>query len=141
SRLDELQAAILRVKLKYLDAENARRRVIARAYDNRLAATLLRLPVCSGGVEHVYHQYVILCDRRDQLREHLRQQGVGALVHYPAPIHLQPAYQNRLTVHGGTLPVTESAARQVLSLPMYPQLTDAQLDRVCEVIRRWANCA
>src|SRR5215470_4355085 len=112
SRLDELQAAILRVKLKYLDEENARRREIARIYDQRLATTSLRLPERPGGVERVYHQYVARCDERDGLREHLREQGVGTLVHYPVPVHLQPAYRNRVPVHRGALPATEQAARQ-----------------------------
>ncbi|HKE04401.1 MAG TPA: DegT/DnrJ/EryC1/StrS family aminotransferase, partial [Blastocatellia bacterium] len=114
SRLDELQAAVLRVKLKYLDEENARRREIAGIYDGQLATTSLRLPESPSGVESVYHQYVARCDERDGLREHLREQGVGTLIHYPVPIHSQPAYQNRLQVHRGALPSTELAARQVL---------------------------
>jgi len=139
SRLDELQAAILRVKLKYLDEENARRREIARIYDDRLAPTSLRLPERPVGVESVYHQYVARCDERDGLREHLREQGVGTLIHYPVPVHLQPAYRNRVQVHRGALPATEQAARQVLSLPMHAQLSDAQVERVCEAINRWSR--
>ena len=137
SRLDELQAAVLRVKLKYLDEENARRKEIARIYDDRLAPTSLRLPKRLGGVESVYHQYVARCGERDRLREHLREHGVSALIHYPVPVHLQPAYQNRVPVHRGALPITERAARQVLSLPMHPQLSDIQVDRVCVVIDGW----
>ncbi len=138
SRLDELQAAVLRVKLKYLDDENARRREIARIYDDRLAPTSLRLPERPVAVESVYHQYVARCDERDALREHLREQGVGTLVHYPVPVHLQPAYRNRVPVHRGAMPETEQAARQVLSLPMHAQLSDAQVERVCEAISRWS---
>jgi dTDP-4-amino-4,6-dideoxygalactose transaminase len=134
SRLDELQAAILRVKLKYLDEENARRREIAQIYDERLAPTPLRAPERLGGFESVYHQYVARCDGRDGLRERLREQGVGTLVHYPVPVHLQPAYRNRVTIHRGALPVTEQAARQVMSLPMHAQLNDAQAERVCAAI-------
>jgi dTDP-4-amino-4,6-dideoxygalactose transaminase len=141
SRLDELQAAILRVKLKYLDAENARRREIARTYDSRLRSTSLRLPVCSAGAEHVYHQYVVRCDGRDQLRERLREQGVGALIHYPVPIHLQPAYRNLKPTQEDALAVTELAARQVLSLPMHPHLTDEKVARVCEAIGRCEKSA
>jgi len=137
SRLDELQAAVLRVKLKYLDEENARRKEIARIYDDRLAPTSLRLPKRLGGVESVYHQYVARCEERDRLRERLREHGVSALIHYPVPVHLQPAYQNRVPVHRGALPITERAARQVLSLPMHPQLSDIQVDRVCVVIDGW----
>jgi len=138
SRLDELQSAILRVKLKYLDEENARRREIALVYDERLAATSLRLPQRRGGIGHVYHQYVVRSDERDRLREYLRERGIGALVHYPAPVHLQPAYRDRIAVHRNALPVTEQAARQVLSLPMYPFLTDAEVERVCETISGWS---
>jgi len=134
SRLDELQAAILRVKLKYLDEENARRREIARIYGERLAAPSLRLPDCLSGAGHVYHQYVVRSDDRDSLRELLRKRGVGTLVHYPVPVHLQPAYQNRATVHRGALPITERAAKQVLSLPMHPHLIEEQIERVCEAI-------
>jgi dTDP-4-amino-4,6-dideoxygalactose transaminase len=138
SRLDELQAAILRVKLKYLDEENARRREIARMYDERLAEPSLRRPVCLSEAESVYHQYVVRCDERDRLRDYLREQGVGALIHYPVPVHLQPAYRNRATVHRGVLLETELAARQVLSLPMHPQLSDEQVARVCEAINGWS---
>jgi dTDP-4-amino-4,6-dideoxygalactose transaminase len=137
SRLDELQAAILRVKLKYLDEENARRREIARIYDERLATASLRSPARPTGVESVYHQYVARCEDRDGLREHMRKQGVGTLIHYPVPVHLQPAYQNRVPVHRGALPMTELAANQVLSLPMHPQLSDDQVERVCTVIEGW----
>ncbi|HEU0176380.1 MAG TPA: DegT/DnrJ/EryC1/StrS family aminotransferase [Blastocatellia bacterium] len=139
SRLDELQAAVLRVKLKYLDEENARRREIARVYDVRLATTSLRLPERPAGVESVYHQYVARCDERDGLREHLRERGVETLVHYPVPVHLQPAYRTRVTVHRGALPATEQAARQVLSLPMHAQLSDEQVERVCDAIIRWSR--
>ncbi len=137
SRLDELQAAILRVKLKYLDEENARRREIARTYDEWLAAPSLRVPARLGDDEHVYHQYVVRCDARDSLREYLRERGVSALIHYPVPVHLQPAYRNRATVHRGVLPETELAARQVLSLPIHPHLSEEQVERVCEAINGW----
>ena len=137
SRLDELQAAILRVKLKYLDEENARRREIARIYDERLATASLRLPERQSRVESVYHQYVARCEERDGLREHMREQGVGTLIHYPVPVHLQPAYQNRVPVHRGALPMTELAAQQVLSLPMHPQMSADQVERVCAVINGW----
>src|SRR5262245_3206356 len=139
SRLDELQAAVLRVKLKYLDEENARRKEIARIYDDRLAQTSLRLPERASGAESVYHQYVARCDERDSLREYLREQGVGTLIHYPVPVHLQPAYRSRVLVHRGGLPATNQAARQILSLPMHPQLSDAQVERVCEAVKRWSR--
>jgi dTDP-4-amino-4,6-dideoxygalactose transaminase len=119
SRLDELQAAILRVKLRYLDGDNGRRRKLADAYTRSLAGSGLRLPGVAKNVTHVYHQYVVRSASRDELRRQLKAAGVGTLVHYPVPVHLQPAYAHLR--HGG-LGETESAAREVLSLPMYPEL-------------------
>ncbi|MEP7338554.1 MAG: DegT/DnrJ/EryC1/StrS family aminotransferase [Acidobacteriota bacterium] len=134
SRLDELQAAILRVKLKYLDEENERRRQIARANDEQLAAASLQLPKRRGDVSHVYHQYVVRTGERDALKARLKEQGVGTLIHYPVPVHLQPAYRNRVLIGSGGLPETERAAREILSLPMFPQLTDKQVEIVCQAI-------
>jgi len=139
SRLDELQAAILRVKLRYLEEENGRRQNIARAYDEKLAASALRLPQVCGNVSHVYHQYVVRTVERDRLKEMLRGQGIGTLVHYPVPVHRQPAYRDRVLIGSGGLPETERAAREVLSLPMYPQLTDEQVEIICEVVRQAAS--
>jgi dTDP-4-amino-4,6-dideoxygalactose transaminase len=126
SRLDEVQAAVLRVKLRYLDADNTVRARRAQDYDQALQGTQLSLPKRRSDVTHVYHLYVIRCSERDELQTWLKARGVGALIHYPVPIHLQPAYQGRL--HGGdNLPETERAARQVLSLPMYPELSETEL--------------
>lgn len=133
SRLDELQAALLRVKLEYLDAENERRRQIAAAYDEKLAATSLQLPTVSGDVSHVYHQYVVRSSERDSLKNRLREQGIGTLIHYPVPVHRQPAYKHLV---GVALPETELAAREVLSLPMFPQLTDEQVAQVIAALVR-----
>src|SRR5262249_26454992 len=93
TRLDEIQAAVLRVKLRRLDRENARRRELARLYDAALAATPLGLPQARGQVEHVYHLYVVRSRQRDELRAFLKANSVGTAIHYPAPVHLQPAYQ------------------------------------------------
>ncbi|MEA2697300.1 MAG: hypothetical protein QOI66_1571 [Myxococcales bacterium] len=128
SRLDELQAAILRVKLPFLAADNARRAAIAAAYDRGLAAADVITPRRRPDAGHVYHQYVIRASQRDQLRQTLQAQGVGTLIHYPVPVHLQPAYHRRLPV-AGTLEHTEEACRQILSLPMFPELTDAEVQR------------
>lgn len=117
SRLDALQSAILRVKLRHLDAENARRREIAAEYSSALANSGLKLPADAPG--HVYHQYVIRSTERDALRAKLAAQGIGTLIHYPVPVHLQPAYVH---LQRGAMQQTESAAREVLSLPMYPEL-------------------
>lgn len=124
SRLDEMQAAILRVKLAHLEADNASRQRLAAAYDAALRGTALTLPVRRTGCAHVFHLYVVRSPQRDALQAHLKQHGVGALIHYPVPVHLQPAYRDRLAA--GALSETERAAREILSLPLYPELTEAQ---------------
>jgi dTDP-4-amino-4,6-dideoxygalactose transaminase len=129
SRLDELQAAILRVKLKYLDGENQARRRLASEYDRRLTGTSLRLPVVREGASPVYHHYVVSHFARDSLRKHLAERGIGTGVHYPVPIHRQPAYAGRFPLLV-PLPSTEQAAQVVLSLPMYPQLSIQTVDRL-----------
>lgn len=136
SRLDELQAAILLVKLRHLDEENMQRQGLARIYDALLADTGLTLPEVRSGVTHVYHQYVVRLPQRDALRNYLRQVGIGTLVHYPAPVHLQPAYQGRLPLVA-PLPWTEQAAHQVLSLPMFPQLSNDHVQHVGNSIVRF----
>ncbi len=138
SRLDELQAAILAARLPSLDADNAARRKHAAVYSAALVETGLRVPHVADGVEHVYHQYVVRTENRDGLREFLRQARIGTAIHYPAPVHLQPAYRDRVAGAGG-LPQTERLAAEILSLPMYPQLTDAEVGRVCDAIRAWAT--
>ena len=134
SRLDELQAAILRVKLRHLDHWNQRRNQLADLYFELLSETELVLPLRPQDGEHVFHQFVIRHPRRDDLREHLLSKGIRTLVHYPVPIHLQPAYKN-LKLDSGDLPFTEQATREVLSLPMYPELTEGEVRRVAEAIR------
>jgi dTDP-4-amino-4,6-dideoxygalactose transaminase len=129
SRLDELQAAILRVKLRHLDEDNARRRLIAKRYDEALADSVVGIPFVRDGVEHVYHLYVVTSGDRDTLQLHLRDHGVGALVHYPVPIHRQPAFASRTGLQR-----TERAAATVLSLPMYPELTDEEQRRVIDAV-------
>ena len=136
SRLDELQAAILRVKLRYLDEENRKRRALANIYDDALSGTALTLPVCTSESNHVYHQYVVGCERRDSLKEFLRSKGIGTLIHYPVPVHLQPAYRERLRCVG-PMENTESVAKRILSLPVYPELTPEEVKHVAEVIVSW----
>lgn len=140
SRLDPLQAAILRVKLKHLDADNARRQAIARAYDEGLG-NLARLttPAVRPNATHVYHQYVVRHLDREGLRERLKAVGIGTNVHYPAPVHLQPAYRRRTPIGPTGMAVTEKLLPQVLSLPMYPQMSDADVVRVIAEIRRAAG--
>jgi dTDP-4-amino-4,6-dideoxygalactose transaminase len=131
SRLDELQAAILRVKLRYLDAANARRQDIARAYDAALGP---RAPRRRRGSQHVYHLYVVRTPERDQMQARLRERGVGSGIHYPVPVHLQPAYGGRVPLGPSGCVETERAASEVLSLPLYPELTDDQVNVVCRAI-------
>jgi len=139
SRLDEIQAAILHVKLKYLSAENARRREIAKLYDNLLSAGKCRLPKSKRGIDHVFHQYVIRTPQRDSLKIFLEKRGIGTAIHYPVPVHLQPAYQSRLSMPDSGLPQTEKAAREILSLPMHPQLSDAEAKQVAEAVQHFDN--
>ena len=136
SRLDELQAAVLRVKLRYLDQENARRREIAEKYARLLADTGLVLPTCRPQAEHVYHQYVVRTSHRDSLQRYLREAGIGTLIHYPQAVHQQPAFAGRLLT-SGRLTHSEQAAAQVLSLPMYPELSDDHVGAVAAAISHW----
>jgi dTDP-4-amino-4,6-dideoxygalactose transaminase len=140
SRLDELQAAILRVKLRYLEQENGRRRELARAYETALSPTSLRLPQALGQVEHVYHLYVIRASDRDQLKTYLQENGISTAIHYPVPVHLQPAYQSRIVAGHGGLHETEAACREILSLPMYPQMTDEDVRYIGERIAQCPMC-
>lgn len=132
SRLDELQAAALRVKLRHLEAWNAARRERAAWYRELLAGLPLDLPAEDAG--HVYHLFVVGCAERDGLRRHLDQAGVGCDVHYPLPAHLQPAYAH-LGHRAGDLPHTEAAAARILSLPIYPELTRAEVEYVAAAVR------
>ncbi len=136
SRLDELQAAVLSVRLQLLDRENATRRRLAAHYDGLLADLPLTTPAQRPGDSHVFHLYVIETERRDALQAHLAALGIGTGIHYPMPIHLQPAYR-RLGSGPGSLPVTEAAAGRILSLPMHPYLTEADVQRVADAIARF----
>src|SRR6266576_519866 len=132
-RLDTLQAAVLRVKLKYLEKWNAARRWQAELYHRLLAGTELVLPSEAAGAQSVWHLYVIRTEHRDALKEHLLSRGIAAGIHYPVPIHLQPAYQN-LGYKRGDFPVTEQYAQRILSLPMYAELTRELIDCVAKSI-------
>lgn len=135
SRLDELQAAILRVKLRHLDEALGARRRIARQYRESLQGTGLRLPETRPEREHAWHLFVIRTSRRDQLIEAFQQSGIGFGIHYPRPVHRMPAYES-LGYGPGSLPITEQAADEVLSLPMFPELTDQEVETVCGTIQR-----
>lgn len=136
SRLDELQAAILNVKLPHLKKKNKNRLAIASIYDERLANTNFVLPKRLPGSEHVMHLYVIQTDKRTELQTYLSDNGVGTGVHYPQAVHQQPAYLGRLQ-GSDRLAVTESLVPRILSLPMYPQLPRNDVERVCELLVAW----
>jgi dTDP-4-amino-4,6-dideoxygalactose transaminase len=137
TRLDELQAAILRVKLQYLRTENARRLQIARIYGASLSGTTLVLPQLHAKVDHVFHLYVVRSTHRDGLKAFLKENSVGTSIHYPVPVHLQPAYRGRAVIGRGGLEHTEQVCREILSLPMYPQMTDEQVQRISHLIAWW----
>ena len=132
-RLDTMQAAILRVKLKYLEKWNAARRWNAKLYQKHLEGSGVVVPGEAGGAESVWHLYVIRTERRDALKEHLVIKGINASIHYPIPIHLQPAYQD-LGYKRGDFPVTEAYADRILSLPMYAELSDRQIEFISQTV-------
>ncbi len=132
-RLEGLQGAVLGVKLKCLAHWTAARRRVAGRYAELLAGTPLQLPTVAAGCESAWHLYTVRSLRRDDLKKHLDANGIGNAVHYPMPLHLQKAYAP-LGYQAGDFPVAEKASREVLSLPMFPELADAQLQRVAEVV-------
>jgi dTDP-4-amino-4,6-dideoxygalactose transaminase len=136
SRLDTLQAVVLRAKLRRLATWNAERRAAAALYGDLLAGCeQVRLPVTLPGNEHVWHLYVVRVADRDRVLEDLRAHGVGAGIHYPSPVHLQPAMSN-LGYDAGSFPVTERSATEILSLPLFPGITQAQQQHVAECLLR-----
>jgi dTDP-4-amino-4,6-dideoxygalactose transaminase len=137
TRLDELQAAILRVKLRYLDVENARRRAIAATYSGVSTRGQLVLPREAEGNSHVYHQYVVRSGARRDLASFLQANSVATAVLYPVPVHLQPGYRDRVLSGAGDLQETESVCGEILSLPMHPQLSDKQVSYVTALLRQW----
>jgi len=134
SRLDELQAAILLVKLKRIDEYNRKRREKADLYSRHLKGAVLCPPNDKNGFTHVFHQYTIRDKRRDVIRERLREEGVSSMVYYPVPLHLQPALKF-LGYKEGDLPAAEKAAKEVLSLPIYPELPESVIERIARIIQ------
>ncbi|HKI68681.1 MAG TPA: DegT/DnrJ/EryC1/StrS family aminotransferase, partial [Verrucomicrobiae bacterium] len=132
-RMEGFQGATLGVKLKHLPKWNSERRRVAQRYRELLADTPLQLPCEADYAESAWHLYVVRHPRRDELKKHLEANSVGCALHYPVPLHLQKCYA-KLGHKPGAFPVAEKAARECLSLPIYPELTDPQLKRVAEVI-------
>lgn len=136
SRLDTIQAAILRVKARHLDAWNAERRRAAARYTALLAGTPAVTPYCAPEGEHIFHQYTIRVPERDALDARLKERGIPHAVYYPVPLHLQKAFAMS-GYHEGDFPVTEQACREVLSLPMHTELTEEQQQHVCTTIKEF----
>jgi dTDP-4-amino-4,6-dideoxygalactose transaminase len=137
TRLDELQAAILRVRLRGLNNSNHKRKSVAREYLNAIRNPAMQLPKIGSQVGHVFHQFVIRAQYRDQLKQYLADHGIGTLIHYPVPVHLQPAYSNKFEIAPAGLPITEAMANEVLSLPMFPELREAEVDYVVQKLNEW----
>ncbi len=138
-RLDALQAAILGAKLPYLDEWTERRRALGRRYSEHFkGCDGLGLPYERSDVKHVYHIYAVRSPKRDALAEHLREKNIQTVAHYPVPLHLQPAYRD-LGYEPGTFPVAERTAKETLSLPLYPELTPRQQDRVIEAVSHFVR--
>lgn len=137
SRLDELQAAILRVKLAKLDENNHRRQEIAGIYDGALATTTVYPPSTSADISHAYHLYVVSSGQRDRLRQFLLAQGIGTAIHYPYPIHSQPAYRNKILTGKGGMENTDKICKTILSLPMYPELRDKEIFKIIRMLAKW----
>lgn len=135
ARLDEVQAAILRVKLPYLDLWNAARQAHAKFYTEQLGGLVEQVPLVLSWATHAYYVYVIQAQDRDNFRKALEQEGIATGIHYPIPIHLQPACSHYGYVQG-MLPVTEAVSGRIVSLPMYPELTEEQMHRVVNVVKR-----
>jgi len=137
SRLDELQAAIVRVKLKRIDAFNEGRRRAAGLYRKHIRRSDITLPSEAEGRHHVYHQFTILTDRRDQLQEALLRSGIASAVYYPVPLHRQEVFRDSPSRHGA-FPVSDHIASRVLSLPMFPEITEEEILTISGVINGWA---
>jgi dTDP-4-amino-4,6-dideoxygalactose transaminase len=134
ARLDELQAAVLRVKLRYLEQWNAARHAHAGVYSEQLQGVVEAVPLVRPGASHVYYVYVVQVQERDQFRTLLEKEGIATGIHYPIPIHLQPACA-RYGYSRGALPVTEDVTEHIVSLPMYPELTAEQIQRVVNAVK------
>jgi dTDP-4-amino-4,6-dideoxygalactose transaminase len=137
SRLDEMQAAILRVKLRHIDEFNRERRRVAHRYSEQLKDLPLVTPHEDGLGVHVYHQYTLLSDQRDVIMKALQDEGVGCAIYYPVPLHQQNVFKSDCA--GLSLPATEEVSRRCFSLPIYPELADADIDRIVSIIKRALN--
>ncbi len=138
SRLDELQAAFLRVKLGKLDTWNEQRRILAERYRNRLNSDYYTLPIFPEWAEPIWHVFVVRSPQRDRVLKHMRDNGIGGLIHYPVPPHLQPAYAE-LNIPAGSYPISERIHQEVLSIPMWPQMSLQEQERVIAVMNAMSS--
>ena len=136
SRLDELQAAILRVKLKYLDVDNEKRRQLAQYYITNLSDSRVILPAIRSNTESVFHLFVVQVSKRKELLKHLLNAGIQAGIHYPVPVHLQPAYKNRISI-ASNMSITEALADNIISLPIYPELTMQDAEKITSTVNSY----
>ena len=138
SRLDELQAAVLRIKLKYLDLDNQKRRNLAAFYYDKLSSLPIVLPIIRSNVESVFHLFVIQVEKPESLLNFLKKEGIIAGVHYPLPVHLHPAYENRILT-AQDMSVTKSLVKKIISLPMYPELSNSDAKKVVDALKGFYN--
>jgi dTDP-4-amino-4,6-dideoxygalactose transaminase len=138
SRLDEIQAAILRVKLPYLSGDNARRREIAEHYKDAIDGEKIISPIKIDGTLHAMHLFVVECDQRESLQNFLNEKEIGTAIHYPMAIHQQPAYLEKFR-GSNALPQTENLYKKILTIPMYPELTDNQVTKICLALKKWSS--
>lgn len=136
SRLDEIQAGLLRVRLSHLTELNEERAKICERYLKEIQNDKMMMPVVRKGAKHVWHQFVIRTNKRDELQKYLEEQGIGTIIHYPIPPHLSEAYQY-LGISTGSLPITEEYAKKVLSLPLYNGMTEEEQHYVIQAVNRW----
>jgi len=137
SRLDTLQAAILEVKLKYLDQYEKKRNAVANLYDDGLSGiSQVKIPYRSSSSTHVFHQYTLRVKNRDQLKKKLQADGIPTMIYYPVPLHLQKAYRQESSAEG-TFPITERLSQSVLSLPIHTEMTEEEVRYVCEAVKEF----
>jgi dTDP-4-amino-4,6-dideoxygalactose transaminase len=136
SRLDELQAAVLRVKLKYLDADNEKRCKLAKYYSNKLSELPIQLPAIRTGAESVFHLFVVQVEYRQDLLAYLRKEEILAGIHYPLPIHLQPAYKGRVLT-AKNMSNSEKLVHRIISLPIYPELSTYDAKKIVDVLKKF----
>ncbi|MBR5765748.1 MAG: DegT/DnrJ/EryC1/StrS family aminotransferase, partial [Lachnospiraceae bacterium] len=136
SRLDEIQAALLKVRLEHAEEMNKEKQDVAAEYDKKINNPLIKLPGVRDGADHIYHQYVIRCKRRDELMAYLKDKGISTIIHYPIPPHLSEAYEY-LGFKKGDFPVTEACADEVLSIPMFNGITEEEVKYVADVINEF----